>query len=58
MRLLIRDVFRAREYFAISMAEQVKNPSGYTYEVMPFHLKMVECLLEETSGFFNQKVER
>jgi len=50
--------FRAREFFAISMAEQVKNPSGCTYEVMPFHLKMVECLLEETSSFFNQKVER
>ncbi|KAG0558677.1 hypothetical protein KC19_10G046000 [Ceratodon purpureus] len=49
---------RAREFFAISMVEQVKNPSGYTYEVMPFHLKMVECLLEETSSFFNQKVER
>lgn len=49
---------RAREFFAISMAEQVKNPSGYTYEIMPFHLKMIECLLEETSNFFNQKVER
>jgi hypothetical protein len=27
-------------------------------DAMPFHLRMMECILDETSNFFYQKAER
>lgn len=49
---------RAREMFAASMAHQAMEPPGHVFDSMPFHLKMIECLLKETSNFFHQRVER
>jgi hypothetical protein len=44
--------------FAASMAHQAMEPPGHVFDSMPFHLKMIECLLKETSNFFHQRVER
>ncbi|CAM6041927.1 unnamed protein product [Sphagnum compactum] len=49
---------KAREMFAASMAHQAMEPPGHVFDSMPFHLKMIECLLKETSNFFHQRVER
>ncbi|CAM6051758.1 unnamed protein product [Sphagnum compactum] len=49
---------RAREMFAEYMTEQAQEPFGHPLDAMPFHLRMMECILDETSNFFYQKAER
>ncbi|KAL3691995.1 hypothetical protein R1sor_005646 [Riccia sorocarpa] len=49
---------RARDAFAQTLAEEAKRHPSSLIDPMPFHLRMVECLLEETSNFFHQKVDR
>ncbi|KAJ7532014.1 hypothetical protein O6H91_14G068800 [Diphasiastrum complanatum] len=49
---------KAREAFANSMAECARETPPSHLLPMPFHLRMLECLLEETCSFFRQKVER
>jgi hypothetical protein len=31
---------------------------GHPLDAMPFHLRMMECILDEISNFFYQKAER
>lgn len=49
---------RARELFAFYMSQQAREPIGHVLDAMPFHLRMLECLLDDTSTFFYQKAER
>ncbi|GLJ30598.1 hypothetical protein SUGI_0605860 [Cryptomeria japonica] len=49
---------KAREAFALSMAEYAKENPCSLHESIPFHFRMIECVLEETCNFFHQKVER
>lgn len=49
---------RAREAFAAAIVVQASVMPPQPLEPMPFHLRIVECLLEETSKFFHKKVER
>ena len=49
---------RAREMFASYMSQQARQPIGHMLDAMPFHLRMLECLLDDTSTFFYQKAER
>ncbi|KAG0592720.1 hypothetical protein M758_1G268200 [Ceratodon purpureus] len=49
---------RARELFAVYMSQQAREPIGHVLDAMPFHLRMLECLLDDTSTFFYQKAER
>ncbi|KAH9301265.1 hypothetical protein KI387_012848, partial [Taxus chinensis] len=49
---------KAREAFALSMAEYAKENPSSLQESIPFHVRMIECVLEETCNFFHQKVER
>lgn len=49
---------KEREAFALSMAEYAKRNTSTLQESIPFHLRMIECMLEETCNFFHQKVER
>jgi hypothetical protein len=49
---------REREAFALSMVEYAKRNTSTLHESIPFHLRMIECMLEETCNFFHQKVER
>ncbi len=51
-------ICRAREMFAEYMTEQAQEPFGHPLDAMPFHLRMMECILDETSNFFYQKAER
>ncbi len=44
--------------FAEYMTEQAQEPFGHPLDAMPFHLRMMECILDETSNFFYQKAER
>ncbi|XP_024520884.1 magnesium transporter MRS2-7 [Selaginella moellendorffii] len=48
----------ARDAFATSLARYARDTPNSHMDQMPFHLRMMECLFEETSNFFNQKVER
>ncbi|BBN11788.1 magnesium transporter [Marchantia polymorpha subsp. ruderalis] len=52
------DIHRARDAFAKSLAEEARQKPSSLLDSMPFHLRMLECLLEETSNFFHQKVDR
>ncbi|KAL2650247.1 hypothetical protein R1flu_018375 [Riccia fluitans] len=52
------DGHRARDAFAQSLADEAKRQPSSLMDPMPFHLRMVECLLEETSNFFHHKVDR
>ncbi|XP_024372149.1 magnesium transporter MRS2-7 isoform X3 [Physcomitrium patens] len=49
---------RARELFAVYISQQAREPIERLVEAMPFHLRMLECLLDDTSIFFHQKTER
>lgn len=49
---------KEREAFALSMVEYAKRNTSTLHESIPFHLRMIECMLEETCNFFHQKVER
>lgn len=49
---------KEREAFALSMVEYAKRNTSTLQESIPFHLRMIECMLEETCNFFHQKVER
>lgn len=49
---------QAREAFAIFMAEHAKQLVENSQDQVPFHLRMIECLLDGTCNFFHQKVER
>lgn len=49
---------RARELFAAYMSQQVREPIAHLLDAMPFHLRMLECLLDDTSSLFYQKTER
>ncbi|CAM6120466.1 unnamed protein product [Calypogeia fissa] len=49
---------RARDAFAESLAQQSKEISDDVSDPMPFHLRVMESLLEETSNCFHQKVDR
>jgi magnesium transporter len=44
--------------FAEYMTKQAQEPFGHPLDAMPFHLRMMECILDETSNFFYQKAER
>ncbi|KAI5084774.1 hypothetical protein GOP47_0000943 [Adiantum capillus-veneris] len=48
----------AREAFASLMADHAKQLLKDNQNQLPFHLRMIECLLDETCSFFHQKVER
>jgi hypothetical protein len=49
---------RARELFAVYMSQQAREPIDHPLDAMPFHLRMLECMLDDTSSFFYQKAER
>ena len=51
-------LFRAREAFASLLADHAKQLLRNPEDRLPFHLHMMECLLDETCSFFHQKVER
>lgn len=48
----------AREAFATLMADHARQLMQNNQNQLPFHLHMIECLLDETCSFFHQKVER
>lgn len=48
----------AREAFASLMADHAKQLLKDTQNQLPFHLHMIEYMLDETCSFFHQKVER
>ncbi|KAH7447659.1 hypothetical protein KP509_01G115600 [Ceratopteris richardii] len=47
-----------REAFASLMADHAKQTLKNNQGQLPFHLGMLECILDETCSFFHQKVER
>lgn len=51
-------LYSAREAFASLMADHAKQLMQNNQGHLPFHLRMIECLLDETCSFFHQKVER
>lgn len=53
-----QEVYVAREAFASLMADHAKQLMQNNQGHLPFHLRMIECLLDETCSFFHQKVER